>query len=103
MAPLGVLTAIVGAIRVKGAPWLKRVIGRARENTGLVELKLKSSVSHDVCELWNGTSIVRTLGNAQINKSYTFRHMKEIFPRDRSSLWTKTPGRKDTNSVDIRM
>ena len=68
MAPLGVLTAIVGAIRVGGANWLKRLIGRARENFADAEIELMSSVSKEVCELWNGTSIVRSRGNPEVKQ-----------------------------------
>ncbi|KAL2068429.1 hypothetical protein VTL71DRAFT_16527 [Oculimacula yallundae] len=47
MAPLGIITAIVGAIRVGGPPWLKAVIGRARENRSSAELDFMSSTSHE--------------------------------------------------------
>lgn len=67
MAPLGIITAIVGAIRVSGRPkWLKSVIGRAREGRGTVEIELMSSTSENVCELWNGQSIVRVLGSSSV-------------------------------------
>lgn len=66
MAPLGIITAIVGAIRVSGPVWLKAVIGRARENNAAAEVELMSSTSHDVCELWNGQSIVRMMGSPSI-------------------------------------
>ena len=56
MAPLGVITAIVGAIRVAGPPILKALVGRARENGAAAEVDLMSSTSHDVCELWNGSN-----------------------------------------------
>ncbi|KAK4113209.1 hypothetical protein N656DRAFT_708131, partial [Canariomyces notabilis] len=59
MAPLGVITAIVGAIRVGGPSWLKAIIGRARESRAVVEAELMSSTSNEVCELWNGQQIVR--------------------------------------------
>ncbi|KAI5803510.1 hypothetical protein DFH27DRAFT_481561 [Peziza echinospora] len=62
MAPLGVLTAIVGAIRVGGPTWMKALIGRARENRAAAEVELMSSTSTDVCELWNGQTIVRMMG-----------------------------------------
>ena len=68
MAPLGVLTAIAGAIRVGGASWLKRLIGRARENNANAEMDLMSSVSREVCELWNGKSIVRSSGRPEIKQ-----------------------------------
>src|ERR1700760_2040012 len=32
MAPLGIITAIIGAVRVGGPNWLKAVVGRARES-----------------------------------------------------------------------
>lgn len=67
MAPLGIITAIVGAIRVSGRPkWLKSVIGRAREGRGNVEIELMSSTSVDVCEMWDGQSIVRVLGSSSV-------------------------------------
>ncbi|KAI9773875.1 MAG: hypothetical protein M1840_006101 [Geoglossum simile] len=67
MAPLGIITAIVGAIRVSGRPkWLKSLIGRAREGQGNVEVELMSSTSSDVCELWNGQSVVRVMGSSSV-------------------------------------
>lgn len=68
MAPLGIITAIVGAIRVGGPPWLKAVIGRARENRSSAELEFMSSTSHEVCELWNGEGIVRTTGKGIVKQ-----------------------------------
>ena len=66
MAPLGIITAMTGAIRVGGPRWMKAVIGRAREGNGVVEVELMSSTSSDVCELWNGDGVVRVLGSAHI-------------------------------------
>lgn len=68
MAPLGIVTAIVGAIRVSGSPWLKAVIGRARENVTAAEVEFMSSTSHEVCELWNGDSVVRILGRPKVQQ-----------------------------------
>ncbi|PQE31131.1 ankyrin repeat protein [Rutstroemia sp. NJR-2017a WRK4] len=68
MAPLGVFTVIVGAIRVGGSPWLKALIGRARETQSSTELELMSSTSHEVCELWNGEGIIRTTGKGCIKQ-----------------------------------
>jgi hypothetical protein len=68
MAPLGILTAIVSAIRVGGPSWLKAVIGCARENRAAVEVDLMSSTSHEVCELWNGKAVVRTLGRPMVQQ-----------------------------------
>lgn len=62
LSPLGIITAIVAAIRVAGSPWLRSVIGRAKESRGEVEADLMSSTSSDVCELWNGEGVVRVLG-----------------------------------------
>lgn len=68
MAPLGILTAVVGAIRVDGANWLKELVGRARETTSGAEIELMSSVSQEVCEVWNGASIVRSMGSPQVKQ-----------------------------------
>ncbi|KAH6617508.1 hypothetical protein F5144DRAFT_393815 [Chaetomium tenue] len=61
MAPLGIITAIVGAIRVG-------IIGRARKSRAVVEAELMSSTSHEVCELWNGQQIVRVMGRGPIRE-----------------------------------
>ena len=66
MAPLGILTAIVGAIRVGGPTWLKAVIGRAREDRATAEAELMSSTSSEVCELWDGGQIVRFIGSVPV-------------------------------------
>ncbi|KAG0135860.1 hypothetical protein HOY82DRAFT_115539 [Tuber indicum] len=66
MAPLGIVTAIVSAIRVGGPGWLKAVVGRARESRAVAEVELMSSTSHEVCELWNGEAIVRVMGSPKI-------------------------------------
>ncbi|CAI6089116.1 unnamed protein product [Clonostachys chloroleuca] len=68
MAPLGVITAIVGAIRVSGPSWLKAIIGRARETRAVAESELMSSTSKEVCELWNGQEIVRVMGEGPIRE-----------------------------------
>ena len=68
MAPLGILTIIVSAIRVGGPSWLKAIIGRARENLAAAEVELMSSTSQDVCELWNGSEIVRSLGSPPVRE-----------------------------------
>lgn len=66
MAPLGILTIIVSAIRVGGPMWLKAIIGRAGENIATAEIELMSSTSKDVCELNNGKGIVRCQGSAPV-------------------------------------
>jgi ankyrin repeat protein len=69
-APLGIITAIVGAIRVGGPRSMKAMIGRARESKGAVEVELMSSTSADVCELWNGEGVIRVLGSSPIVEIY---------------------------------
>ncbi|KAF6816667.1 ankyrin repeat domain-containing protein 28 [Colletotrichum sojae] len=66
MAPIGILTALVSAIRVCGSPSLRAFIGRSKEGAGPVEAELLSSTSRDVCELYNGGSITRVLGRPKI-------------------------------------
>ncbi|KAF7542176.1 hypothetical protein G7Z17_g11812 [Cylindrodendrum hubeiense] len=68
MAPLGIITAIVSAIRVGGPSWLKAIIGRARESRAIPEAELMSSTSKEVCELWNGHEIVRVMGEGPIRE-----------------------------------
>ncbi|RPA80192.1 ankyrin [Ascobolus immersus RN42] len=65
LGPLGIITAITGAIRVGGHTSLRALIGRAREGKGIVELELMSSNSIDVCEMWNGDGISRLLGSGK--------------------------------------
>ncbi|KAM5345163.1 hypothetical protein ACJ41O_011025 [Fusarium nematophilum] len=66
MAPVGVVTIIVSAVRVGGPTWLKAIIGRARENISTAEIELMSSTSRETCELWNGRNVVRCQGSGQI-------------------------------------
>ncbi|EAQ92038.1 hypothetical protein CHGG_00273 [Chaetomium globosum CBS 148.51] len=68
MVPLGIMTAVVGAIRVGGPTWLKALIGRAWESRAIVESELMSSTSHEVSELWNGQQIVRIMGEGEIRE-----------------------------------
>ncbi|RSL84277.1 hypothetical protein CEP51_003995 [Fusarium floridanum] len=68
MAPLGIITIIVSAIRVGGPSWLKALVGRARENIAVAEADLMSSTSNEVCELWNGHHVVRCMGSAPISE-----------------------------------
>jgi len=66
MAPLGIITIIVSAIRVGGPAWLKAIIGRARESFSQSEIELMSSTSKETCELWDGQNIVRCQGNGEM-------------------------------------
>ncbi|RPA81609.1 ankyrin [Ascobolus immersus RN42] len=66
VGPLGIVTAIVSAIRIGGPLWLRAIIGRARESRAIAEEELTNSTSEDVCEIWNGTSVVRLVGSPRI-------------------------------------
>lgn len=66
VAPIGAITTVVSAIRVAGPAWLKSFIGRARENLSAAEVEVMSSTSNEACELWNGQSVVRCPGSADI-------------------------------------
>ncbi|KAH7179045.1 uncharacterized protein B0J16DRAFT_402399 [Fusarium flagelliforme] len=77
MVPLGIITAITGALRVQGMPIAKAFIGRARENRAQAEIELMSSTSGEVCEIFNGNSIVRAMGNPEIAQFLIFPHQYE--------------------------
>src|SRR2546423_3162053 len=66
MAPLGIITAVVSAIRVGGPRWLRGLVGRARESRGDIEVELMSSTSREVCELWRDGGLVRLKGSPYI-------------------------------------
>lgn len=68
IAPLGIVTVIVSAIRVGGPSLLMAIIGRARESRAIVESELMSSTSNEVCELWNGQGVVRVMGSGPIRE-----------------------------------
>lgn len=88
MAPLGILTAIVAAIRVGGPSWSRAVIGRARENRAAVEVELMSSTSHEVCELWNGQGVVRTVGRPEIQEIIYLEELKNEKDPETFGLYT---------------
>lgn len=75
MAPLGILTAVVSAIRVCGGPSLGAFIGRAQEGRGVAEAELCSSTSRDVCELWNNGGIARVFGRPRILELVHYPHV----------------------------
>lgn len=68
MAPIGVITILVGAIRVGGPRWLKAIVGRVRENMVAAELEIMSSTSEESCELWNGRGVVKCQGASSIRE-----------------------------------
>ncbi|KAF8533084.1 hypothetical protein BDD12DRAFT_696580, partial [Trichophaea hybrida] len=99
MAPLGILTAIVGAIRVGGPSWLKTVVGRAREPQGFAELELMSSTSHEVCELWNGEAIVRVMGSPLVQELF---YVKELDDSDKAET-SQYASQADANHDEERI
>lgn len=66
IAPIGVLTAVVSAIRVSGDPSLRAFVGRAQEGGAYAEAELCSSTSRDVCELYTSGGIARVFGRPKI-------------------------------------
>jgi hypothetical protein len=89
MVPLGILTIITGAIRVQGPMIARSFIGRSRENRALAEIELMSSTSKEVCELFNGESIVRVMGKPKLAQILVFpeeyeklRKEYEIYDRE---------------------
>lgn len=66
MAPLGVLTAVISAIRIRGGTSLRAFIGRAQEGSGAIEAELCSSTSRDICELYVNGGIARVLGTPRL-------------------------------------
>ncbi|KAH7178134.1 hypothetical protein DER46DRAFT_590635 [Fusarium sp. MPI-SDFR-AT-0072] len=68
VAPFGIITTIVSAIRVDGPPWFKAIIGRSRENLSVAEMELMSSTSQETCELWNRRDVVRCQGKAPVTE-----------------------------------
>ncbi|KAL5603358.1 hypothetical protein FOBRF1_010891 [Fusarium oxysporum] len=89
MAPLGILTAVVSAIRVYGWPSLKAFIGRAQEPHGVAEAELCSSTSHDVCELWSEGGICRVFGRPKVLE-FVHKPGKEDFYPELSGSMTET-------------
>ncbi|KAF2281482.1 uncharacterized protein EI97DRAFT_447446 [Westerdykella ornata] len=65
--PLGVVAAVVSAIRVRGGSSLRAFIGRSQEGMGAIEAELCSSTSHDVCKLYkSGGGIARVMGRPKL-------------------------------------
>lgn len=77
MGPVGIITAFVGAIRLAGPSWLRAIIGIAQENRGEAEVELVSSTSGAVCELWNGQSVTRAVGDPLVKQIVVLRQEKD--------------------------
>ncbi|RSL82168.1 hypothetical protein CEP51_005353 [Fusarium floridanum] len=97
MAPLGIVTIIVSAIRVSGPPILKAIIGRARESRAVAEAELMSSTSGEVCELWSGQQIVRVMGKGPI------REFIILFPEEQpnGAAQAGSVGQRDLCVMDL--
>lgn len=65
----------------------KSFIGRGRENRTLVELELMSSTSKEVCELFNGKSIVRTMGKPKLAQILIYPREYEKSRKDNEALY----------------
>lgn len=62
MGPLGIATALLGAVRMGGQRFLRGVIGRGRESRQMAECELTYATAEDVQEVWDGESIARVVG-----------------------------------------
>ncbi|RPB26500.1 hypothetical protein L211DRAFT_820876, partial [Terfezia boudieri ATCC MYA-4762] len=62
MGPLGIATALTGAVRMCGQKFFRGVVGRGRETKQIAEFELTSATSEDIYEVWDGESIVRVMG-----------------------------------------
>jgi hypothetical protein len=66
LAPLGVLTAVVSAIRVSGNSTLRAMIGRAQEDPASSEKEILSCVSNSTGEIFTESGVARITGNPKI-------------------------------------
>lgn len=82
MAPIGILTAVVSAIRVCGHSSLRAFVGRSQEGDGDVEAELCTSTSRDVCELFNRGGITRVLGRPNILELVDIRPCGRLGAKD---------------------
>jgi hypothetical protein len=101
MVPLGIITMVTGAIRVAGPRMARSFIGRARENRALAEIQLMSSTSGEVCEMFNGKSIVRAMGTPKLGQFLIFPDIYNSL-EDRFKDFDKpcTESSEDTESLE---
>ncbi|KAK2753345.1 hypothetical protein FQN55_003474 [Onygenales sp. PD_40] len=66
IAPLGIITSLVSAIRVCGTAPIRAFIGRAQEGRGVAEAELCTSTSREVCELYNNGGVARVFGRPKL-------------------------------------
>ncbi|KAJ5363046.1 hypothetical protein N7541_003890 [Penicillium brevicompactum] len=89
MAPMGILTGVVSAIRVRGTPSLRAFIGRAQEGAGNAEAELCTSTSRDVCELYNNGGIARVFGRPKMLEIiHDPDHDFDNPPNDKAGIYT---------------
>ncbi|CAI7596935.1 unnamed protein product [Penicillium bialowiezense] len=89
MAPMGILTGVVSAIRVCGTPSLRAFIGRAQEGAGNAEAELCTSTSRDVCELYNNGGIARVFGRPKmLEVIHDPHHDFSNPPNDKAGIYT---------------
>ncbi|KAK8169728.1 hypothetical protein IWX90DRAFT_188502 [Phyllosticta citrichinensis] len=121
MAPIGILTAVVSAIRVCGSPSLRAFIGRAQEGEGNAEVELCSFTSRNVGELYNNGGIARVFGTPKfleiifypeaLKEDFYLNHFKKAsagihLPRDyfknlkKESEWTEKGTRRGNDTVE---
>ncbi|KAK7952364.1 uncharacterized protein PG986_008092 [Apiospora aurea] len=62
IAPIGIMTIIVSAIRVGRSRLMKSIVGRARDSPDDEEKEILSSTSANVREIWTGNRVVRQTG-----------------------------------------
>ncbi|KAI9883974.1 MAG: hypothetical protein M1823_004252 [Watsoniomyces obsoletus] len=86
LGPLGILTAVVSAIRVRGSPSFRAFIGRAQEGPGNAEIELLSCTSLTTSELWNDGGISRVFGKPQLLEVVTWE------PKDEDFEFPEEPG-----------
>ncbi|KAB8073732.1 hypothetical protein BDV29DRAFT_175032 [Aspergillus leporis] len=112
LAPLGILTAAVSAIRVCGNSSLRAFIGRAQEGPGDAEHELLSCVSETTAELFNNSGISRVFGRPRLLEVVVWKekdpiskegHWKIGTLRDalQQDAWTTEDGRKILDEKDI--
>jgi hypothetical protein len=78
MGPLRILTVIISVIRVGGPTWLKALVGRAIENLAAAELDILSSMSQEVCELWDREQVVRCIGPSHVTEFIILKPDKKL-------------------------
>ncbi|GMG32672.1 unnamed protein product [Aspergillus oryzae] len=82
LAPLGILTAAVSAIRVCGNASLRAFIGRAQEGPGEAEHELLSCVSETTAELFNNGGISRVFGRPRLLEVVVWKDKDPVTKED---------------------